>query len=163
MASSAQKRVGSVSKEGGTLLGDAVEVIAGGVASFGTVYMGMENAAKTLAKDIANDTCRFVDHRSVGSFSFPIQTLRPSAIGRYGAEMARVTKDGMYAVGHGGMTAWNVTELGPKAIAKRTAKKAGLSLLSDLGSDKAPKPGPDAPDADAKEPPPRPPPPAPSS
>lgn len=31
------------------------------------------------------------------------------------------------------MAAWNVHELGFKAIAKRTAKEAGLQVLKDLG------------------------------
>ena len=68
------------------------------------------------------------------------QSLNAAGICSYGEHAASVTNDAMFAAGHGAMTAWNVTEFGPKAIAKRTAKKAGLAVLSDLGKQPKNKP-----------------------
>lgn len=75
--------------------------------------MGMEGAAKTLAKSIANESVLVVDTK-------------------YGPDAANLTKATAIAAGQATMAAWNIQSLGPKSIAKRTAKTAGLALLKDL-------------------------------
>jgi len=40
-----------------------MEVTAGAVYGFGTVYMGLENAAKVLASSLADNTVQIVQHR----------------------------------------------------------------------------------------------------
>lgn len=42
-----------------------MQVIGGGVAGVATVWMTAEGAAKSLGKNIANDTVQIVQHKSV--------------------------------------------------------------------------------------------------
>lgn len=53
LAASAEKRFGD--GRGGGLVSDAINVLGGGVVSASTVWMAMENASKTLCKNIANE------------------------------------------------------------------------------------------------------------
>jgi len=54
---------------------------------------------------------------------------------RYGPQVGEVTHHAMYAVGNTLLTAHNINELGPKAIAKRAVKDTGKVLVepSDKG------------------------------
>lgn len=91
----------------------AVEVAASGLKGFGTVYMSLESAAKALAKNLANETVTVVNHK-------------------YGSEAAKLSENALYAVGNVAMTAYNVDNLGVKAIAKRAAKDTGKELVKDI-------------------------------
>lgn len=44
-------------------LNDALLIAGGGVAGFGTVFMGLENAARVLAKSITENTVTLVHHK----------------------------------------------------------------------------------------------------
>lgn len=75
--------------------------------------MSLENSAKVLARSLANGTVKVVRHK-------------------YGEQAGVVVDDALYSGLNIGVTAWNVDNMGLKAIAKRSAKSAGLQLLSDL-------------------------------
>lgn len=49
-------------------------------------------------------------------------------LARYGADAAKATDDGLNATGAAAMTAYNVSFLGTKAIAKRIAKDTGVCI-----------------------------------
>jgi len=86
------------------------ELAAGTVAAVSTVYMALENSSKILAKNIANNTVMIVSHK-------------------YGTDMAAVTDAALSTVGNSYLTVYNAGALGPKGIAKRTAKDAGKAMV----------------------------------
>lgn len=51
------------SADGRSKLDDVVEVAAGGVKGWATVYVGLEAAAKALAKSIADETVNIVQKK----------------------------------------------------------------------------------------------------
>jgi len=86
------------------------ELAAGTVAAVSTVYLALENSSKILAKNIANNTVMIVSHK-------------------YGTDMAAVTDSALATVGNSYLTIYNAGALGPKGIAKRTAKDAGKAMV----------------------------------
>ncbi|XP_006815587.1 spartin-like [Saccoglossus kowalevskii] len=90
----------------------AIHVAASGFRGFGTVFLGLEKAAKHLAKNISEATVETVDYK-------------------YGWEAAHATDTGLNAGLNVGVTAFNFKQLGIKAIAKRTAKDAGSAVAKD--------------------------------
>ncbi|XP_064607726.1 spartin-like [Liolophura sinensis] len=100
------------SQDGHSKMDDFVEVAASGLHGFGTVYMGLEAAAKALARNLANETVQVVNHK-------------------YGADAAKFADHTLYATGNLAMTGYNVNHLGVKAIAKRAAKDTGKAVLLD--------------------------------
>ncbi|XP_022647240.1 spartin-like isoform X2 [Varroa destructor] len=93
-------------------LNDALLIAGGGVAGFGTVFMGLENAARVLAKSITENTVTLVHHK-------------------YGEDAGEVIGDAMYSIGNFALTVNNVANLGVRGIAKRTAKEAGKAMLQE--------------------------------
>ncbi|XP_054721908.1 spartin-like [Uloborus diversus] len=87
-------------------------VAAGGLQGFSTVYMGLENAAKTLAYSLSSETVNIVDHK-------------------YGSEAGEVVGNAVFSIGNLALTTHNLHSLGPKSVAKRTAKDAGKAVLKD--------------------------------
>jgi spartin len=98
--------------DGRSKLDGVFEVAVGGLRGFGTVYMGLEHAGSTLAKSIANETVQIVHHK-------------------YGQDAGKLTEDTLHATGGIAVTAYNVSSLGVKAIAKRAAKDAGAAVVQD--------------------------------
>lgn len=107
------KSVTEKSSDGKSKVDDVIEVAATGVKGFGTVYMSLEAAAKVLAKNIAQETVRTVDHK-------------------YGPSAGQLTENTLYTVGNVAMTAYNVDQLGIKALAKRAAKTTGKEVVKDF-------------------------------
>ncbi|KAL3878358.1 hypothetical protein ACJMK2_030719 [Sinanodonta woodiana] len=101
------------SADGKSKIEGVIEVTVSGLKGFGTVYIGLENAALALARNIANETVNIVDHK-------------------YGSQAGQLTENALYAAGNIAMTAHNAKNLGVKAIAKRAAKNAGTVLLEDI-------------------------------
>uniref|UniRef100_A0A0B6ZI36 Senescence domain-containing protein n=1 Tax=Arion vulgaris TaxID=1028688 RepID=A0A0B6ZI36_9EUPU len=110
----------SENSQGKSTVDGVVEVAGSGLKGFGTVYMSLETAAKTLGKCLANETVKVVTHK-------------------YGEEAGCLTENTMYTAGNVFMTAHNANNLGIKAIAKRAARETGKAVLVDLKDDKAEK------------------------
>ncbi|GFR73085.1 spartin-like [Elysia marginata] len=109
----------SLKKENGSgksTLDGVVKVAASGLQGFGTVFVGLEAAAKSLGKSLTQETVQVVTHK-------------------YGEEAGILTENTMYAAGHVAVTAYNVDNIGVKALAKRTAKETGKAVLHDLHAD----------------------------
>ncbi|CAF1177251.1 unnamed protein product [Didymodactylos carnosus] len=75
-----------------------------GLTSFSVAYESCENAAKHLAKSLANESVSVVKHK-------------------YGDDASILTENAMYAVGNTALTTYYVGGLGPKAIARRVVKQ----------------------------------------
>ncbi|CAL1273069.1 unnamed protein product [Larinioides sclopetarius] len=99
-------------KEAKDTIDGVLTVAAGGVLGFSTIYSGLENAARILAKSLSTETVNIVGHR-------------------YGNEAGEVVGNAVYSIGNLALTTHNVQSLGVKAVAKRTAKDAGKIVLKD--------------------------------
>ncbi|KRX26575.1 Activator of basal transcription 1 [Trichinella nelsoni] len=111
LASEANKRM----KKGGVVskaVYGAAEVASGGICGAAAVWVSMEEAARILGKSIANGSVRIVEQK-------------------YGPSAATLTDDALHTLGYCGATAWNVHNIGPKAVAKEAVKEAGLSLSKE--------------------------------
>ncbi|KRZ04883.1 Activator of basal transcription 1 [Trichinella pseudospiralis] len=114
LASEASKRMkkdGVVSKA----VYGAAEVASGGICGAAAVWVSMEEAARILGKSIANGSVRVMEQK-------------------YGPSVATLTDDALHTLGYCGATAWNVHNIGPKAIAKETVRELGLSLSKEGSS-----------------------------
>ncbi|XP_005091170.1 spartin [Aplysia californica] len=110
------KSLSKPNSEGGkSTLDGIVEVAASGLKGFGTVYIGLETAAKSLGKSLANETVQVVQHK-------------------YGNQVGQLTENSMYAAGNAVLTAYNANHIGVKAVAKRAAKDTGKAVLEDLNN-----------------------------
>ncbi|KRY29727.1 Activator of basal transcription 1 [Trichinella spiralis] len=111
LASEANKRM----KKGGVVskaVYGAAEVASGGICGAAAVWVSMEEAARILGKSIANGSVRIMEQK-------------------YGPSAATLTDDALHTLGYCGATAWNVHNIGPKAVAKEAVKEAGLSLSKE--------------------------------
>lgn len=128
-------------------LNDALLIAGGGIAGFGTVFMGLENAARLLAGSITENTVTIVHHKYVntsGSLYHHDNINIHICIGiillfkyifvllfRYGENAGEVVGNALYSVGNLALTANNVANLGVRGIAKRTAKETGKAVLEE--------------------------------
>ncbi|CAH1267938.1 SPG20 [Branchiostoma lanceolatum] len=94
-----------------------VEVAAGGLQAFSTVYIALEAAAVSIAKNIGNATVETVEHK-------------------YGTQAGRVADDAVNTVGNAGLAWHYMDDIGIKAILKRTAKDAGKAAIEDMRRNK---------------------------
>lgn len=86
-----------------------VDAARGGLVAFGTVYSGLEDQSKVLGGCLKDKSVNVVQHK-------------------YGEEAGGVYGDAMTAAGNAAMTYMNVSSLGLKGIAKRTAKDTGKAV-----------------------------------
>uniref|UniRef100_A0AC35TVV1 Inheritance of peroxisomes protein 1 n=1 Tax=Rhabditophanes sp. KR3021 TaxID=114890 RepID=A0AC35TVV1_9BILA len=91
-------------------------IIGGGITGVSTVWMSLENASKILFRSIADETVESVNHK-------------------YGQDAATTAHKAVYSVGHTGLAAMQIWDLGPRSIAGRMTRKAGIQFATQL-SDK---------------------------
>ncbi|GAB6023952.1 hypothetical protein CHUAL_008682 [Chamberlinius hualienensis] len=91
-------------------MNDVMEVASGGLKGFSTVYLALQESAKLLANSLIAETVTTVNYK-------------------YGADAASTTGDGLHTVGNVAYTAYNVNNMGIKAIAKKTATDTGKALI----------------------------------
>lgn len=113
VAAGAERTFGG-SRSGGLVSG-TITVIGGGITSASTVWMALENASKTLCKNIANET---------------VDTVKL----KYGDDASITAHEALYATGHTTLAAFQLWDLGPRSIAGRAARKAGIQFVNDLHS-----------------------------
>ncbi|XP_021960959.1 spartin isoform X2 [Folsomia candida] len=97
-------------KEASDRVDSVLEVTTGAVVGFGTVYFGLEHAARTLVSSLATNSVSVVQHR-------------------YGDEAGELAGDTAATAGNAALTAWNAKNLAPKAVAKRVAKDTGRLVI----------------------------------
>lgn len=110
-ADSAQKRFGD-GKTGGFVSG-TIEILGGGIAGVSTVWMSLEDGSRHLCRSIANQT---------------VQNVKI----KYGDDASDTTHHALFAAGHGTLAAAQLWDLGPRSVAGRMARKAGIQMVTDL-------------------------------
>ncbi|KAG7321632.1 hypothetical protein KOW79_014490 [Hemibagrus wyckioides] len=99
-------------KEGRSNIDGAMVVAASGVQGFATMWTGLETAAKNIAKSVATETVTTVKHK-------------------YGAEAGQATDHAVLSAINMGITAFNIDNLGIKAMVKKTGKETAQAILKD--------------------------------
>ncbi|CAG9539180.1 unnamed protein product [Cercopithifilaria johnstoni] len=115
LASGAEKHLGD--KESG-VVHDTVYVLGSGITSASTVWIALENASKTMAKNIADETVDIVRHK-------------------WGNQASTTAHEALYATGHTSLAALQLWDLGPRSIAGRAARKAGTQFVTNLYKNKS--------------------------
>ncbi|XP_063060953.1 spartin-like isoform X2 [Engraulis encrasicolus] len=106
-------------KDGRSNLDGAMVVAASGVQGFATVWTGLEVAAKDIAKNVAEETVSTVKHK-------------------YGPEAGVATDHAVNSAINVGVTAFNIDNLGIKAMVKKTGKQTAVAILEDYKIQDAP-------------------------
>uniref|UniRef100_W5MPG5 Spartin n=1 Tax=Lepisosteus oculatus TaxID=7918 RepID=W5MPG5_LEPOC len=99
-------------KEGKSNIDGAMVVAASGIQGFATVWTGLEVAAKDIAKNVASETVHTVKHK-------------------YGAAAGQATDHAVNSAINMGVTAFNIDNLGIKAVVKKTGKETAHAILED--------------------------------
>ncbi|KAL8190894.1 UNVERIFIED_CONTAM: hypothetical protein K2H54_065439 [Gekko kuhli] len=99
-------------KDGKSTLDGALVVAASGVQGFSTIWLGLEGAAKCIAKSVSQETVQTVTHK-------------------YGEDAGRATDNAVNSAINVGVTAFNIDNIGIKAIVKKTAKETGHAVLDE--------------------------------
>ncbi|XP_068173236.1 spartin b isoform X2 [Antennarius striatus] len=99
-------------KDGRSNIDGAMVVAASGVQGFATMWTGLEVAAKDITTSVAAETVTTVKHK-------------------YGAAAGQATDHAVNSAINVGLTAFNVDNLGIKAVVKRTGKHTAQAILED--------------------------------
>ncbi|KAL8185295.1 UNVERIFIED_CONTAM: hypothetical protein K2H54_045351 [Gekko kuhli] len=99
-------------KDGKSTLDGALVVDASGVQGFSTIWLGLEGAAKCIAKSVSQETVQTVMHKN-------------------GEDAGRATDNAVNSAINVGVTAFNIDNIGIKAIVKKTAKETGHAVLDE--------------------------------
>ncbi|CAL2028923.1 unnamed protein product [Caenorhabditis brenneri] len=84
-----------------------------GIAGVSTVWMSLEDGSRYLCRSIANQT---------------VQNVKI----KYGDDASDTTHHALFAAGHGTLAAAQLWDLGPRSVAGRMARKAGIQMVTDL-------------------------------
>lgn len=99
-------------KDGKSTLDGAMVVAASSVQGFSTVWQGLECAAKCIVNNVSAETVQTVRHK-------------------YGHNAGEATHHAVDSAINVGVTAYNIDNIGIKAMVKKTAKQTGHTLLED--------------------------------
>ncbi|KAM3875605.1 spartin-like [Diretmus argenteus] len=99
-------------KDGRSNIDGAMVVAASGVQGFATMWTGLEVAAKDITTSVASATVTTIKHK-------------------YGAAAGQATDHAVNSAINVGVTAFNIDNLGIKAVVKRTGKQTAQALLED--------------------------------
>ncbi|EPB72672.1 hypothetical protein ANCCEY_08225 [Ancylostoma ceylanicum] len=111
LASGAEKTFGKGSA-GGVVSG-TISVLGGGITGVSTVWMALEDNSRSLCRSIADQTVKTVQIK-------------------YGDDASEATHHALFAAGHGSLAAAQLWDLGPRSIAGRMARRAGVQMVKDL-------------------------------
>uniref|UniRef100_A0A914L444 MIT domain-containing protein n=3 Tax=Meloidogyne TaxID=189290 RepID=A0A914L444_MELIC len=100
---------------GGRAFRSTATVVGGGITAFSTIWISLEEASKTLIRCISDET---------------VQTVNL----RYGPEASQTTHHALHALGHTTLASFQIYEFGPRSIAGRMARKAGLQIVQGFGT-----------------------------
>ncbi|WKX89789.1 hypothetical protein Q1695_008997 [Nippostrongylus brasiliensis] len=111
LASGAQKTFGK--GHTGGLVSGTISVVGGGIVGVSTVWMALEDNSRSLCRNIAHQT---------------VQNVKI----KYGDEASEATHHALFAAGHGSLAAAQLWDLGPRSVAGRVARRAGVQIVRDL-------------------------------
>ncbi|KAL7071838.1 hypothetical protein ACQ4LE_008836 [Meloidogyne hapla] len=100
-------------RTGGRAFKSTATVVGGGITAFSTIWISLEEASKTLIRSITDET---------------VQTVNL----RYGPEASQTTHHALHAIGHTTLAGFQIYEFGPRSIAGRMARKAGLQIVQGV-------------------------------
>ncbi|XP_071352666.1 spartin b isoform X2 [Trachinotus anak] len=109
-------------KDGRSNIDGAMVVAASGVQGFATMWTGLEVAAKNITTSVASETVTTVKHK-------------------YGAAAGQATDHAVNSAINVGITAFNIDNLGIKAVVKRTGKHTAQAILEDYNLQEKPESG----------------------
>ncbi|KAE9419306.1 hypothetical protein Angca_009192 [Angiostrongylus cantonensis] len=107
LASGAERTFGKGSAGG--LVSGTISVLGGGIVGVSTVWIALENNSRTLCRSIADQT---------------VQSVRI----KYGDEASEAAHHALFAAGHSSLAAAQLWDLGPRSIAGRMARRAGVQV-----------------------------------
>ncbi|XP_041088957.1 spartin a isoform X2 [Polyodon spathula] len=99
-------------KDGKSNMDGAMVVAASSMQGFATVWTGLEVAAKSIAKSVASETVHTVKHK-------------------YGTAAGQATDNAVNSAVNIGVAAFNIDNLGIKAVVKKTGKETASAILED--------------------------------
>lgn len=99
-------------KDGRSNIDGAMVVAASGVQGFATMWTGLEVAAKNITTSVASETVTTVKHK-------------------YGAAAGQATDHAVNSAINVGITAFNIDNLGVKAVVKRTGRHTAQAILEE--------------------------------
>ncbi|XP_060129759.1 spartin isoform X2 [Zootoca vivipara] len=99
-------------KDGKSTFDGALVVAASGVQGFSTIWHGLESAAKCIAKNVSKETVQTVKYK-------------------YGDDAGDATDNAVSSAINVGVAAFNIDNIGIKAIVKKTAKETGHAVLDE--------------------------------
>ncbi|KAM4566131.1 spartin b isoform 2-T3 [Odontesthes bonariensis] len=109
-------------KDGRSNIDGAMVVAASGVQGFATMWTGLEVAAKDITTSVAAETVTTIKHK-------------------YGAAAGQATDSAVNSAINVGITAFNIDNLGIKAVVKRTGKHTAQAILEDYNLQEKPENG----------------------
>ncbi|XP_008288418.1 spartin-like isoform X1 [Stegastes partitus] len=109
-------------KDGRSNIDGAMVVAASGVQGFATMWTGLESAAKDITTSVATETVTTIKHK-------------------YGAAAGQATDNAVNSAINVGITAFNIDNLGIKAVVKRTGKQTAQAILEDYKLQEKPETG----------------------
>ncbi|XP_034460473.1 spartin b isoform X1 [Hippoglossus hippoglossus] len=124
-------------KDGRSNIDGAMVVAASGVQGFATMWTGLEVAAKNITTSVASETVTTVKHKFRGLqnvFETPNEK-------KYGAAAGQATDSAVNSAINVGLTAFNIDNLGIKAVVKRTGKQTAKAILEDYKLQEKPENG----------------------
>ncbi|XP_053278455.1 spartin b isoform X1 [Pleuronectes platessa] len=124
-------------KDGRSNIDGAMVVAASGVQGFATMWTGLEVAAKNITTSVASETVTTVKHKFRGlqnDFETPNEK-------KYGAAAGQATDSAVNSAINVGLTAFNIDNLGIKAVVKRTGKQTAKAILEDYKLQEKPENG----------------------
>jgi hypothetical protein len=98
---------------GGRLIGSSATVIGGGIGGASLVWIALEDASKQLFHSLSNET---------------VQTVKI----HYGDQASETTRQALHGAGHTTLSAFQLYDLGPRSIAGRVARKAGIQFVTGM-------------------------------
>lgn len=90
-----------------------LNLTAGAVEGFGTVYSGLEKSAAILGNNLSNNSVKIIQHK-------------------YGSSAGNVAAGAFDTVGNLINVGQNVNYMTPKGLAKRAAKNTGKAIVSEF-------------------------------
>lgn len=106
--------VGGGTSGGSRLIGGAATILGGGITGASVVWISLEDASRQMFHSFADETVEMVKVR-------------------YGEPASLTTYHALHGAGHTTLSAFQLWDLGPRSIAGRVARKAGIQFVSGLG------------------------------
>ncbi|CAD5206786.1 unnamed protein product [Bursaphelenchus okinawaensis] len=108
--------LGGGNKKGSNrIVSGSANIIGGGITGASVAWIALEDASKQLFKNFSDETVHIVKVK-------------------YGDDASTTSHQALHAVGHTTLSTLQLWDLGPRSIAGRMVRHAGIQAVKDLGS-----------------------------